>query len=124
MKKELQLLCAFLFDLWNHFVLFFIMFCSFWFEPRFYIVEFDYFTNNFELYIFFYVFYKFVIDIFLYFIGCFNQGLGRTLLVKVIAMNSHLLPRIYYGTYNALEVYDHPACTGLLIIWDYIPSEF
>jgi len=32
-------------------------------------VEFDYFTNNFELYIFFYVFYKFVIEIFLYFIG-------------------------------------------------------
>jgi len=32
MKKEL--LCSFLFDLWNHFVLFFIMFCSFWFEPR------------------------------------------------------------------------------------------
>jgi hypothetical protein len=60
MKKEL--LCSFLFGLWNHFVLF-------WFEPRFYIVEFDYFTNNFELYIFFYVFYKFVIEIFLYFIG-------------------------------------------------------
>jgi len=67
MKKEL--VCSFLLDLWNHFVLFFIMFCSFWFEPRFYIVEFDYFTNNFELYIFFYVFYKFVIEIFLYFIG-------------------------------------------------------
>lgn len=46
------------------------MFCSFWFDPRFYIVEFDSFTNNFELYIFFYVFYKFVIEIFLYFIGC------------------------------------------------------
>ena len=56
MKKEL--LCSFLFGLWNHFVLFFIMFCSFWFEPRFYIVEFDFFTNNFELYIFFYVFYQ------------------------------------------------------------------
>ena len=67
MKKEL--LCSFLFGLWNHFVLFFIMFCSYWFEPRFYIVEFDFFTNNFELYIFFYVFYKFVADIFLYFIG-------------------------------------------------------
>ena len=25
---------SFLFGLWNHFVLFFIMFCSFWFEPR------------------------------------------------------------------------------------------
>ena len=46
------------------------MFCSFWFEPRFYIVEFDSFTNNFELFIFLYVFYKFVIEIFLYFIGC------------------------------------------------------
>ena len=70
MRKVFQLLCSFLFGLWNHFVLFFIMFCSFWFEPRFYIVEFDYFTNNFELYILFYVFYKFVIEIFLYFIGC------------------------------------------------------
>ena len=30
MKKEL--VCSFLLDLWNHFVLFFIMFCSFWFE--------------------------------------------------------------------------------------------
>ena len=66
----LKILCAFLFDLWNLFVIFFIMFCSFWFEPRFYIVELDSFTNNFELYIFFYVFYKFVIEIFLYFIGC------------------------------------------------------
>jgi len=31
---KLFFLCSFLFDLWNHFVLFFIMFCSFWFEPR------------------------------------------------------------------------------------------
>jgi len=44
MKKEL--LCSFLFGLWNHFVLFFIMFCSFWFEPRFYIVEFDSFEEE------------------------------------------------------------------------------
>ena len=66
----LKILSAFLFDLWNRFVIFFIMFCSFWFDPRFYIVELDSFTNNFELYIFFYVFYKFVIEIFLYFIGC------------------------------------------------------
>jgi len=66
----LKIFCAFLFDLWNHFVIFFILFCSFWFDPRYYIVELDSFTNNFELYIFFYVFYKFVIEIFIYFIGC------------------------------------------------------
>nr|YP_010941354.1 ribosomal protein L23 [Knorringia sibirica]WLS51043.1 ribosomal protein L23 [Knorringia sibirica]WLS51128.1 ribosomal protein L23 [Knorringia sibirica] len=36
--------------------------------------------------------------------------------VKVIAMNSHRLPgkgRTYYGTYNALQTYDHYASTGL-----------
>nr|QIQ22847.1 ribosomal protein L23 [Cistanche sinensis]QIQ22876.1 ribosomal protein L23 [Cistanche sinensis] len=39
--------------------------------------------------------------------------------VKVIAMNSHRLPGkgrrmgTYYGTYNALQMYDHYASTGL-----------
>nr|YP_010467877.1 ribosomal protein L23 [Paronychia argentea]YP_010467899.1 ribosomal protein L23 [Paronychia argentea]UVF30398.1 ribosomal protein L23 [Paronychia argentea]UVF30420.1 ribosomal protein L23 [Paronychia argentea]UVF31237.1 ribosomal protein L23 [Paronychia argentea]UVF31259.1 ribosomal protein L23 [Paronychia argentea] len=40
--------------------------------------------------------------------------------VKVIAMKSHRLPRkgrrmgpIYYGTYNALQTYDHYASIGL-----------
>ncbi|KAK5837600.1 hypothetical protein PVK06_006326 [Gossypium arboreum] len=41
--------------------------------------------------------------------------------VKVIAMNSHRLPGkgkkngTYYGTYNALQAYDHYASTGMAI---------
>nr|YP_010611217.1 ribosomal protein L23 [Trigonotis barkamensis]YP_010611237.1 ribosomal protein L23 [Trigonotis barkamensis]YP_010611472.1 ribosomal protein L23 [Trigonotis cinereifolia]YP_010611492.1 ribosomal protein L23 [Trigonotis cinereifolia]YP_010611558.1 ribosomal protein L23 [Trigonotis coreana]YP_010611578.1 ribosomal protein L23 [Trigonotis coreana]YP_010611642.1 ribosomal protein L23 [Trigonotis corispermoides]YP_010611662.1 ribosomal protein L23 [Trigonotis corispermoides]YP_010611727.1 ribo len=51
--------------------------------------------------------------------------------VKVIAMNSHRLPgkgrrmgpimghRTYYGTYNALQTYDHYASTGLFYSTSY-----
>ena len=31
-EKRITIIGSFLFGLWNHFVLFFIMFCSFWFE--------------------------------------------------------------------------------------------